>query len=141
MFVHLTLVPYIGHAGRAEDEADPALGQPSCAGSGSSRDAAPAAPSGGSTEEIREKIALFASLPVDAVISAYDVDNIYKVPLGYRAEGVDDLVLDHFGLEAPAPDLDASGSDACGAPTRRPSAGADRPRRQVRGSSRTPTSR
>src|SRR4029079_39666 len=55
--------------------------------------------------EIREKIALFASLPVDAVISAHDVDNIYKVPLVFRAEGVDDLVLDHFGMEAPAPDL------------------------------------
>ncbi len=27
MYIHLTLVPYIGHAGRAEDQADPALGQ------------------------------------------------------------------------------------------------------------------
>jgi CTP synthase len=33
------------------------------------------------------------------------VDNIYKVPLVFRAEGVDDLILDHFGLEAPASDL------------------------------------
>jgi CTP synthase len=55
--------------------------------------------------EIREKIALFASLPVEAVISAHDVDNIYKIPLVFRAEGVDDLVLDHFGMEAPSPDL------------------------------------
>src|SRR6185295_7568980 len=55
--------------------------------------------------EIREKIALFASLPDDAVISANDVDNIYKVPLVFRAEGVDDLVLDHFGMEAPSPEL------------------------------------
>ena len=39
------------------------------------------------------------------MISANDVDNIYKVPLVFRAEGVDDLVLDHFGMEAPAPDL------------------------------------
>jgi CTP synthase len=39
------------------------------------------------------------------VISARDVDNIYKVPLVFRAEGVDDLVLDHFGMEAPSPDL------------------------------------
>ena len=39
------------------------------------------------------------------MISAHDVDNIYKVPLVFRAEGVDDLVLDHFGMEAPAPDL------------------------------------
>jgi CTP synthase len=39
------------------------------------------------------------------VISGRDVDDIYKVPLMFRAEGVDDLVLDHFGIEAPAPDL------------------------------------
>ena len=39
------------------------------------------------------------------MISAHDVDNIYKVPLVFRAEGVDDLVLDHFGMEAPTPDL------------------------------------
>ncbi len=57
------------------------------------------------SREIRQKIALFASLPVEAVISARDVDNIYKVPLMFRAEGVDDLILDHFKVEAPAPEL------------------------------------
>src|SRR5439155_1237446 len=51
--------------------------------------------------DIRKKIALFASLPVDAVVSAYDVDNIYKVPLVYSQQGVDDFVLEHFALEAP----------------------------------------
>ena len=55
--------------------------------------------------DIRRKIALFASLPEDAVISARDVDNTYKVPLVFRAEGVDDLILDHFGVEAPTPEL------------------------------------
>ena len=39
------------------------------------------------------------------MISARDVDDIYKVPLMFRAEGVDDLLLDHFGIEAPAPEL------------------------------------
>ena len=34
------------------------------------------------------------------MISARDVDNIYKVPLVFRAEGMDDLILDHFGIEA-----------------------------------------
>ena len=33
------------------------------------------------------------NLPVDAVVSARDVDSIYKVPLYFRAEGVDDQVL------------------------------------------------
>ena len=39
------------------------------------------------------------------MISARDVDDIYKVPLMFRAEGVDDLILDHFEIEAPAPEL------------------------------------
>src|SRR5207237_5412972 len=35
-----------------------------------------------------------------------DVDSIYKVPLYFRAEGVDDAILDHFGVEdAPPADL------------------------------------
>src|SRR3712207_7554069 len=51
--------------------------------------------------DIRKKIALFASLPTDAIVSAYDVDNIYKVPLAYHEQGVDDLILDTLGLEAP----------------------------------------
>jgi CTP synthase len=33
------------------------------------------------------------------------VDSIYKVPLYFRAEGVDDLILDRFGLSAPPSDL------------------------------------
>ena len=102
---------------RAEDQADPALGQRAAP------DRHPAPRAGlplrerASTRDIRRKIALFASLPEEAVISARDVDNIYKVPLVFRAEGVDDLVLDHFGIEAPAPDLARVGG--AGPPRRR----------------------
>jgi CTP synthase len=42
---------------------------------------------------------------VDAIVSGRDVDNIYKIPLYYHAEGVDDFILEHFGLEASKPDL------------------------------------
>jgi CTP synthase len=56
--------------------------------------------------EIRRKIALFASLPVEAVVSAYDVPDIYQVPLVFHAEGVDDYILqEHFGLPAGEPEL------------------------------------
>jgi CTP synthase len=60
---------------------------------------------GSLSSEIRKKIALFASLPAEAIVSACDVDNIYKVPLTFREQGVDDFILDHFGLEASTPDL------------------------------------
>jgi CTP synthase len=40
------------------------------------------------------------------VISGQDVDNVYKIPLMYRAEGLDDFILEHFHMEdAPPPDL------------------------------------
>ena len=39
------------------------------------------------------------------MVSARDVDSIYKVPLEFHAEGVADTVLAHFGIDAPAPDL------------------------------------
>jgi CTP synthase len=56
-------------------------------------------------KEIREKIALFANLPVSSVVSARDVDSIYKVPLEFAHEGVDETILKHFGIELPPPDL------------------------------------
>jgi CTP synthase len=104
MFVHLTLVPYLGHAGEMKTKPTQhsvqelrRIGiQPDMLMCRSERPLA---------REIREKIGLFASLPVEAVVSARDVDSIYKVPLYFRAEGVDDQVLDHFGVEAPAADM------------------------------------
>ncbi len=104
MFIHLTLVPYIGHAGEMKTKPTQhsvnelrRIGiQPHALVCRSEQ---------GLDREIRRKIALFASLPEDAVVSARDVDNTYKVPLVFRAEGMDDLILDHFKLEADAPDL------------------------------------
>jgi CTP synthase len=104
MFVHLTLVPFIGHAGELKTKpTQHSVNE--LRRIGIQPDMVVCRSEGALSRDIREKIALFASLPVDAVISARDVDDIYKVPLMFRAEGVDDLILDHFGLEAPAPDL------------------------------------
>ncbi len=104
MFIHLTLVPYVGHAGELKTKpTQHSVNE--LRRIGIQPHALVCRSEGGLEREIRRKIALFASLPEDAVISARDVDNIYKVPLVFRAEGVDDLVLDHFGMEAPPPDL------------------------------------
>ena len=53
----------------------------------------------------RAKIALFCNVRPEAVIQALDASSIYAVPLQYHAEGLDEQVLVHFGLEAPPPDL------------------------------------
>jgi CTP synthase len=54
---------------------------------------------------IRRKIALFASVSEAAIVSAYDVDNVYAVPLVFRAVKVDDFILKRLSLSAPEPDL------------------------------------
>jgi len=53
----------------------------------------------------RKKIALFTNVATEAVISAVDVDNIYKIPLFYQRQGLDRIVLDRLGLKSNAADL------------------------------------
>jgi CTP synthase len=54
----------------------------------------------------REKIALFCNVRKSAVIPALDARNIYDVPLQYHEAGLDDEVLNAFGIkDAPQPDL------------------------------------
>jgi CTP synthase len=97
MFVHLTLVPFLGHAGELKTKPTQHSVQ-ELRRIGVQPNMLICRSEGALSRDIREKIALFASLPVEAVISARDVDSIYKVPLYFRAEGVDDAILDHFGL-------------------------------------------
>ena len=104
MFIHLTLVPYIGHAGELKTKpTQHSVNE--LRRIGIAPDMLMCRSEGSLSQEIRKKIALFASLPSEAIVSACDVDNIYKVPLTFRDQGVDDFILEHFGAEAPAPEL------------------------------------
>ena len=54
----------------------------------------------------REKIALFCNVRKEAVVAAYDLSSIYEAPLAYHKQGLDQAVLDAFGISpAPAPKL------------------------------------
>ena len=55
--------------------------------------------------EIRDKIALFADVDSEAVISAIDVPDVYLVPKALQEQGLDRLVCEKLGLEAPDADL------------------------------------
>jgi CTP synthase len=105
MFIHLTLVPYIGHAGELKTKpTQHSVNE--LRRIGIAPDMVVARSESALSQEIRRKIALFASLPVEAVVSAYNVPDIYEVPLVFSAEGVDDFILrEHFGIDAPPPDL------------------------------------
>jgi CTP synthase len=104
MFMHLTLVPFIKAAGEIKTkptqhsvkelrsigiQADVLL----C------RCEAPLPASD------RRKIALFTNVPEKAVISAIDVDVIYRLPLWLHQQGLDDIVVDRLKLNAKAVDL------------------------------------
>ncbi|MGR3485652.1 MAG: CTP synthase [Paracoccaceae bacterium] len=53
-------------------------------------------------ERERAKIALFCNVRPESVIPAYDFASIYEAPLAYHEQGLDQAVLDAFGI-APAP--------------------------------------
>ncbi|MGA8531185.1 MAG: CTP synthase [Acidobacteriaceae bacterium] len=57
------------------------------------------------SREVKSKIALFCNLEDQAVITAKDVESIYEVPLTFAQEGVDRLALRYLHLETPEPDL------------------------------------
>jgi CTP synthase len=56
-------------------------------------------------DEQRRKIALFTNVPEKAVISAYDVDDLYKIPEMMHAQGLGDIVADQLRLDLPPADL------------------------------------
>jgi CTP synthase len=97
IYIHLTLVPYIGTAGELKTKPTQhsvrdlrSIGiQPDILLCRTDRllDA-----------DIKRKIALFCDVPEEAVITAKDVDTIYEVPLVLSAEGLDRIVLKLLGL-------------------------------------------
>jgi CTP synthase len=56
-------------------------------------------------QEMKEKIALFCDVDVEAVVTARDVTSVYQVPVTFAAERVDDIVLRLLHMNAPARDL------------------------------------
>ncbi|RLA26290.1 MAG: CTP synthetase [Gammaproteobacteria bacterium] len=55
--------------------------------------------------EQRRKIALFTNVPEKAVISAFDVDDLYKIPELMQSQGLGDIVADQLRLDLPPADL------------------------------------
>ncbi|GAB3462495.1 CTP synthase [Azotobacter salinestris] len=104
MLIHLTLVPYIATAGETKTK-----------------------PTQHSVKELRSiglqpdvlicrsdhpidissrrKIALFTNVEERAVIALEDVDTIYKIPSVLHAQGLDDIVVERFGLDCRSADL------------------------------------
>ncbi len=97
LYVHLTLVPFIGAAGELKTKPTQhsvrdlrSIGiQPDILLCRTDRFLDP---------DIKRKIALFCDVNEEAVITAKDVATIYEVPLVLAAEGLDDIVLKYLHL-------------------------------------------
>ncbi len=105
LFLHLTLLPYIATAGELKTKPTQhsvkqlleAGIQPNILLCRSQKLL---------SDSERGKIALFCNIAPQDVIVALDADSIYKIPLQYHEEGLDDRILHYFGMDdAPAPDL------------------------------------
>ncbi len=105
-FIHLTLVPYIASAGEIKTKPTQhsvkelrEIGiQPDVLLCRADRALPP---------DERRKIALFTNVPVEAVISAVDVDSIYKIPAMLHAQHLDDIVCRKLLLTPPPANLSA----------------------------------
>ena len=58
-------------------------------------------------EAVKAKISRFCNVQKEAVIEARDAEVLYEMPMRLQAQGLDDLVLDHFRLDAPPADMNA----------------------------------
>ncbi|MBA2410598.1 MAG: CTP synthase [Gammaproteobacteria bacterium] len=104
VFIHLTLVPYIAVTGEIKTKPTQhsvkelrSIGiQPDILLCRADRPL---------PENERRKIALFTNVEEKAVITAVDVDNIYKIPLWLHSQKLDEIVLNKFRLTAPPADL------------------------------------
>lgn len=103
-YVHLTLVPYI--ATSAEIKTKPTQHSVKELRSiGIQPDVLVCRSEKPLPDEQRRKIALFTNVPEHAVISAQDVDDIYRLPMVFRDQGIDEIVVQQFGLDVPKADL------------------------------------
>ena len=103
-FIHLTLVPYIPSAGEIKTKPTQHSVK-ELREIGIQPDVLLCRADRRLPEEERKKIALFTNVPVEAVISAVDVDSIYKIPAMLHAQDLDDIVCRKLGLAPPPANL------------------------------------
>jgi CTP synthase len=104
VFIHLTLVPYIAAASELKTKPTQHSVR-ELMEIGIQPDVLICRTERALDEDICRKIALFTNVSVESVIEARDVETIYEVPLSFRRQHLDDVVLEQLGLDAPAPDL------------------------------------
>ena len=105
MFIHVTLVPFIGPS--TELKTKPTQHSVSLLrAAGISPDLIVLRSDRELNDEIKSKVSLFCDVAVNNVINAPDLDDIYAVPLRMRDEGLDKAVDERLNLQTNEPSLE-----------------------------------
>ena len=103
-FVHLTLVPFIPSAGELKTKPTQHSVQ-KLREIGISPDVLLCRADRPIPEDERAKISLFSNVPMNSVISVWDVDSIYKIPSMLHRQGLDEIVCFALGIVPRPADL------------------------------------
>jgi len=103
-FVHLTLVPFVASAGELKTKPTQHSVQ-KLREIGLYPNALLCRADRPIPDEERAKISLFSNVPLDAVISVWDADSIYKIPAMLHQQGLDTLICDALAIAPPPADL------------------------------------
>jgi CTP synthase len=105
MSIHLTLVPYL-HAAQELKTKPTQHSVQTLQAAGVHPDIIVCRTEMELSQEIRRKVALFCNVKPGHVIQSIDAPSIYQVPLNMEAEGLDEMVLEHLGIQdAQEPDF------------------------------------
>src|ERR1700738_2347014 len=105
LFVHLTLLPYVGATGELETKPTQHSVK-ELRSIGIQPDVICARSDYPVPDDIRDKIALFCDVDRRAVVPLETADTIYSVPLVLEAAGLGDYIVERLGLESGVADLD-----------------------------------
>ena len=103
-FIHLTLVPFIASAGELKTKPTQHSVQ-KLREIGIIPNALLCRADRPIPDEERAKISLFSNVPLDAVISVWDADSIYKVPGMLHKQGLDNIICEALAINPPQADL------------------------------------
>ena len=104
MYVHVTLVPYLGKAGELKTKPTQHSVK-ELRSIGIQPDVIVCRTEKALSQDMKDKIALFCNLDKDSVVQNLDAESLYEVPLLLQAEGLDQLAIKHLGLKAGKSDL------------------------------------
>ncbi|MBP7056489.1 MAG: CTP synthase [Candidatus Omnitrophica bacterium] len=104
LYIHLTLIPYVRSAGEIKTKpTQHSVGK--LREIGIQPDILVCRTEKSLSDDVKEKISLFCNVSKESVIEAPDVETIYQIPLVFKDQGLDKIMLRHFGMKCKTTDL------------------------------------